>query len=179
LWLASLGIDVVCSDLEDPQPRAAPHHQRFAVPGQIRYEAFSATDIPYREQFDVVVLKSVLGAIARPDDLEPRREALRQCHLALRPGGVLLFAENLRGSAMHRFLRRHFVAWGRRWAYLDVREIPAEFAHFAELHCATFGFLGALGRSESQRRILGRLDRFLVPLLPPSQHYLVYGVARR
>ncbi len=179
LWLASLGMHVDCTDVGDPRDAAAPLHARHALSGRIEYRALDATALPAQPHYDVVAFKSILGAIADPGDPAPRREALRRMHAALRPGGVLLFAENLAGSSLHRALRRRFVPWARTWCYLEIDELETELGHFADARWRTHGFLGAFGRSESQRRLLGQLDTLLAPLLPPSQRYLVYGVARR
>jgi len=42
--------------------------------------------------------------------------------VVLKPGGWLLFAENLKGSMLHRLLRKTFVRWANYWRYLVYRK---------------------------------------------------------
>ena len=70
------------------------------------------------EAFDLVIFKSVLGALRTKQRQE---QALGEIYRVLRPGGVLLFAENLVGSSLHARLRSRFVPWEGGWRYLDMK----------------------------------------------------------
>jgi hypothetical protein len=51
---------------------------------------------------------------------------------------------------------------------------------FSSCEYFTLGFLGALGRTERQRRALGWLDRLLVArLVPAPWRYIMIGIARK
>jgi hypothetical protein len=51
---------------------------------------------------------------------------------------------------------------------------------FRKVEYRTVGLLGALGRTEPQRNLLGRIDRlFADRLAPEAWRYIIVGVARR
>lgn len=179
LWAASRGARVLCTDIVSPVDLASPRHARHGVQDLISYGALDASAIPFREEFDVVMFKSVLGAVGRTSAIQ-QEAAVRQMYAALKPGGYLLFAENLRGSRVHRALRRHFVSWGTSWRYVSLQEMRHYLRCFSRVTLETCGVVGTFGRTEAQRRILGRVDRALLsPLLPPAWHYIAYGIAQK
>jgi hypothetical protein len=100
-------------------------------------------------------------------------------HRVLRPGGTLLFAENLAGSALHRFLRQRFVRWSETWRYVELEEIPRLFAEFCYLEIMCRGFFAALGRTESQRSALHLLDVVAMPLVRNASRYVAVGSATK
>jgi 2-polyprenyl-3-methyl-5-hydroxy-6-metoxy-1,4-benzoquinol methylase len=75
LWLAAHGCDVLCSDLWGSQCRARPLHDRYGV--VVAYEDIDATAIPYTASFDLVVFKSMLGALRSP---EQQARAIAEMH---------------------------------------------------------------------------------------------------
>jgi SAM-dependent methyltransferase len=175
LMLAEHGLVTVCSDLNGPTERAVEMHRTSGWDEWITYERIDATAIPKSDNsFDVVVFKSMIGALGSK---ERQAQAIREMHRVLKPGGLLLFAENLTGTAMHRWLRRRFVAWDHYWRYL---QLPADgdlFTPFSRVDLHTTGCLANLGRSEWQRDLLARVDGFICPVLPSAWHTVVYGVA--
>jgi SAM-dependent methyltransferase len=177
LWMASQGHRVICSDIVSPKATAGPGHERYGVSGLIQYEAVDAVAIPYANRFDVVLFKSILGAIGHNGRLDQQRLAVQQMYKALRPGGRLLFAENLAGSFLHTYCRERFVPWGRRWRYVSLAELKSFFAEFSSFRYTTRGFFGAFGQTESQRKLLARVDRIFEPLLSESSRYIGIGVA--
>ena len=139
----------------------------------------NASSIPFREEFDIVMFKSVLGAVGRTSATQ-QEAAVRQMHEALKPGGCLLFAENLCGSRLHRALRRRFISWGAGLRYASLQEMRRYLHCFSKVTLRTCGVVGVFGRTEAQRRILGRMDRsFLTPLVPAAWHYIAYGIAQK
>jgi SAM-dependent methyltransferase len=179
LWLAQKNCDVLCSDLADPRPKAYALHLDWGVTDRIRYESIDATNIPYENEFDIVIFKSVLGGIGWEDHMEKIQEAMREMHKALKPGGRLLFAENL-DSVFHRFFRRRFLSYGKAWRYVTQEETLNLLSPFTKVEYDSTGFLGAFGRSEQQRRLLGRIDQlFLSKLVGRRNHYIMYCVATK
>ena len=177
LWLASQGIEVVCTDLEASLDPARDLHERFGVRALVTYENQDATAIHHPDgSFDVVIFKSVIGALQTK---ERQLQAISEMHRVLAPGGLLLFAENLVGSRLHRRLRSRFVRWERSWRYIDTARDSDLFDAFDEIEFETWGVLGALGRSESQRDLLGRIDAWIVPHLPSRWRYIVFGACRK
>lgn len=180
LWLARKGFDVVCSDLQSPEPLAAPLHMEFGIAEHIEYRAIDATDIPYEDHFDVIAFKSILGGIGRDGRSDLQQKAIGQAYKALKKGGVLLFAENMTGSPLHRLFRKKFVQWGSSWRYVTKNEMKVLLSPFDAFELKTTGFSGTFGRSEAQRRALGHADRLLFnALLPSGWHYICYGWARK
>lgn len=180
LWLASLGAHVVCSDCSKGLNRAEEYHRNFQLKGQIKYEVLDAERIQYRDQFDVVLFKSVLGAIGDRESLEHPRIAILQMYQALRPGGELHFAENLIGTSVHMALRRHLGAGRSNWRYLSLPEFHEILSPFDNYSLKTCGFVGALGRNHFQRQVLGGIDALLFNwLVPPAKRYIVFGIASK
>lgn len=178
LWLALKGHEVICTDLHLPAEEAQEVHKKYQTGKLIRYEKADAANITYENTFDIIIFKSTLGGVSAKDNAL-KQQTLKSIHRALKPGGRLLFAENLEGSALHRFMRRRFVQWGREWNYLKFDELPALFGDYRIVRHETIGFLGTFGRTEKQRKWLGRLDRFVEKLIPRSWRYIVMGVAQK
>ena len=175
LWLASKGIDVVCTDLRPFPETTQAMHRRYGQEGRITYAQADATALVFPDgSFDIVFFKSVIGALGTK---EKQALAIREMHRVLRPGGVLLFAENLEGTPAHRALRKRFVAWDGYWRYLHPVRDRDLFDPFPQLYDRTVGLLANLGRSEGQRDLLARADAVLAPLVHSGWRTVWYGVA--
>jgi SAM-dependent methyltransferase len=182
LWLVSQGAKVVCSDVNGPLERAVNKHRAKGISHLVQYQAIDATNIPYTEQFDVVLFKSILGGIGQPHpgSKELQAKAILEMHKALKKGGELFFAENLTASPLHKFLRRRFIKWGNTWRYPTLEEMQEFLSPFSEINYTTIGFAGTFGRTERQRNILGRADRMLIDrVVPVKWKYIIAGVARK
>ncbi len=180
IWLASNGVDVLCSDLEGVEEKASAHHAPFDFKHKISYQDINACQIPYENHFDLVVFKSVLGGIGRDNNFSMQKQAVDQIYKALKPGGKLLFAENLIASPVHRFARKKFVQWGNSWRYLDIKEMQSLLAGFESYTIQATGFASAFGRSNSQRNNFAALDRlFFNYSVPKNWKYIAYGVATK
>lgn len=180
LWLALQGARVLATDIGQPSQAARSLHQAHGVADRIRYERIDATRIPYRGEFQIVLFKSVLGAIGRVGGQRLQAQAVNEMYQALSPGGELFFAENLVGSSLHRFCRKHFVRWGNTWRYVSIREMLEFLAPFSAVYYSTIGFAGAFGRTEAQRNVLGMIDRVLFNrAIPASWRYIIIGLARK
>lgn len=180
LYLALKGYSVVCSDVDSPAESARPIHQAAGVAPRIEYAAANVTAMSFADaSFDVVAFKSILGAVGRGGNSQQITAAIAEMHRVLKPGGIVLFAENLAAGRMQMFLRRRFTSWAGDWNYLTPQCLNEHFAAFEELHFETFGVLANWGRTESQRRLLHLIDLVLSRLTPREQHYIAYGYARK
>jgi 2-polyprenyl-3-methyl-5-hydroxy-6-metoxy-1,4-benzoquinol methylase len=179
LWLALKGMEVTCSDVARTESQASPLHKRYGVASQIKYCDIDATDIPFENHFDIVVFKSVLGGVGYDDRLDRQQMAIDQIFKALKPGGRLLFAENLKATRLHAWLRRsHIRGFVNRWRYVTLDEMRSFFKQYATCEMHTAGVLSLLGRSEAQRNLLALLDRCIPDfLVPKTWKYYVYGIA--
>jgi SAM-dependent methyltransferase len=178
LFLALNGCRVVCSDVCGPTVLARQLHCKYGVSSLVSYERVDARQIPFPDEyFDLVVLKSVLGALGNGDDaLANQRQAVSEVRRVLKTGGQFLFAENMRGSPLHVLLRHTLVPWGRGWHYFSKEQIAGLLSDFTQVDLAFRGFAATFGRREWQRSALHIVDRLLVPLLPSSVRYVVFGV---
>jgi len=180
LYFAMKGASVVCSDLHNPSPTAMELHRRRGVADRVSYARIDATAIDCPDgSFDVVGFKSLLGGVAYGAGYDRQQRAVREMHRVLKPGGVLLFAENMTGSPLHRWLRRKFVRWGREWRYPTPAEIDELLSFFGERELVYAGFLSTLGRSETQRSLLHMADVVIDPAIPAHWRYLVCAYARK
>jgi SAM-dependent methyltransferase len=180
LWLALKGIRVICSDLSGARLTAEPLHQRYGVTSLITYEDIDATSIPYENHFDLIVFKSIIGGIGRNNQPDMQRKVFNEILKALKPGGKLLFAENLSASPIHRFLRRKFIKWGGYWRYVTLQELKEFMQDFNSLSIESTGVIAAFGRSESQRGLLSHIDAAVLNQLSPRNwRYIGYGIAEK
>jgi SAM-dependent methyltransferase len=178
LWLAMLGNSVVCSDVGGVPNKIRESHRRHGVAQRIEYADLDARALTYRERFDVIAFKSVLGGIVRGAPGPIAREVMLRLYTALKPGGVLLFAENLRSTPLHQLARSHLIGRKETWHYFSLREIEEMLGRFRSFELTTFGLLGCFGRSEAQRRLLGKLDRSVLDrLVPKTWHYVAAAIA--
>lgn len=179
LWLALKNKKVICSDLSDVKKIAEPLHLKNNVQDLISYEDIDATQIPYENHFDLIVFKSVVGGIARNQDIEIQKKVFEQLWKALKPGGVLLFAENLTASPVHQFFRKK-MKWGSYWRYITIEETRQFCKKFSSVEFGVTGFSAAFGRSENQRRLLASFDHLLFnKITPKSWKYVIYGIATK
>lgn len=180
LWLALKGKEVICSDVGDVKQTAGALHRRYGVADKIHYESIDATYIPYENQFDLIVFKSILGVVGKDGNARRQQQAIHQIKKALKPGGKLVFAENLTGSPLHCLLRRRFVKWGRSWRYVSLNEIESYLQVFKSYTLKSNGFSSAFGRTEAQRNGLAAIDDALLNYCVPDRwKYIVYGMAEK
>jgi SAM-dependent methyltransferase len=180
LWLALKGSLVKCTDLEGPTALAVEKHKKYDVSHLVEYESVDGLKIPYEEQFDVILFKSILGGIGWGNQLDNQRQAIQEIYKALKPGGELFFVENLVASPLHQFLRKNFVKWGNSWRYVTIPEMVSFLSPFSKVEFQANGFLGALGRTELQHEALGKLDqRFFNQIVPEHWKYILAGVAQK
>lgn len=177
LWLALRGHRVVCSNRSDTELLARPLHEKYGVLDRIEYQDVDVTDIPWENHFDVVVFKSVLGGIGADPQLPVR--AMAQIHRALKPSGLLLYAENARGTVLHRVAR--WLAYRVRngsWRFLGVGELRRLLSIFRTWELHTTGVAALFGTTEARRERLAAADSlFLTRVTPPSWRYVAFGVA--
>ncbi len=182
-WLAAKGHRVVTSNLDNTEQLARPLHERLGLADRIEYRDLDLlAGLPYRGAFDVVVFKSVLGGLGGEDSALARR-AIAEIHAALKPGGLLLWAENLRGNVGHRLARgiAYRVRRARTWHYLPLGRLRSLLTGaFVDVEVRVGGVLAVLGTSERARDRLARVDQAVLDrVLPASWHYMAYGSARR
>lgn len=95
---------VICSDIGDSLNDARVFHQKYGVTID-GYEEIDVTNDFCENEYDIICFKSVLGSIGK-NGKESIEVALENIYKALRPGGALLFMENLEASKLHSFARK-------------------------------------------------------------------------
>lgn len=178
LWLALQGHTVVCTNFQNAEGQARPLHDRYGVTG-IAYQDVDATNIPFENQFDLVIFKSVLGGVGR--EFEAQQRAMAGMLRALKPGGRLFYAENLRSTWLHRAARA--IAYRVRrssWRFMSVKEMHSLLENFETHELYTTGSLALFGVTEGQRRALAAVDDAFVNRMTPSRwRYVSYGMATK
>ena len=178
LWLSSQGHQVLCTDLDSPIDKAKKLHDKYNA-NSITYNALDATNIPFENHFDIVVFKSVLGGISRDGKDEMKQVVVDQIFKALKPGGKLLFAENIEGSGLHRIARRKTRRWGSSWNYLKYSDKEELFSQFEKTEFKSVGFLSAFGPNEFFKATLGAIDTVLSPFISKSKKYILFGMVQK
>lgn len=180
LWLALKGKQTICSDLKDVKNTAEKLHLKYNVSSLVQYQDIDATNIPYENHFDIIAFKSIIGGIGRNDNYKIQQKVFKEIYKALKPGGKLLFAENLIASPLHQKLRKSFVNWGGTWRYLSIKEIKECLQDFSSFEIKSTGILGTLGRNENQRNFLSSIDEILLnKICPDKWKYIAYGIATK
>jgi len=155
-------------------------HENHDVSGLVSYEKINALQIPYENEFDIVIFKSVLGGIGRNNNSKDITSAIENIYNALKPGGELLFVENLKGSPFHQFCRKKFIKWGKSWNYQSIESLREYTSIFNSLKYQTKGFLGAFGHGEKSRKLFGKVDTmFFDSITPQNWRYIFIGVAKK
>ncbi len=176
LWLALQGVSVVCTDYNEFPEETTQLHKRYNISDRIYYEqGVDLADLSKfpASSFDLVVFKSVLGALSHK---EKQQKAFEEMKRVLKPGGAILFAENGKGSKLHSVFRKKFIKWNSYWRYLDYKRDQDLFAGFSSVKLTASGFIAVFGRTEKQRSVLAKFDRIINPILPSSFNYVVFGV---
>lgn len=118
LYFSKKGCEVICSDYNPMPDSTKKKHSNYGVSGKISYKQIDMKHIELPDcSQDVIVFKSVIGALGNKED---QKKALNEIYRVLKPGGIFLFAENMEGSFVHKFLRKRFVSWGERWCYINL-----------------------------------------------------------
>ena len=180
LWLALKGKETICSDLKDVKDTAGQLHLQHNISPLVKYQDIDATNIPYENFFDIIVFKSIIGGIGRNDNIEQQQKVFDEIYKALKPGGKLLFAENLIASSFHQRLRKIFVNWGNSWRYVSIQEMKIFLKKFSSHDIKTTGVLATFGRNENQRQLLATIDEMVLNnICPDSWKYICYGIAEK
>lgn len=180
LYWALKGANVICSDINERFfSKALELHKKYGVDKRIRYEVIDATCIPYVDCFDIVCFKSVLGGVGNDDRYDRQEVMMKNIYDALKGGGVLYFAENMKASLLHQVLRRLFAHRDVKWRYVSLSEICELTDVFSEIERCSLGFLGVLGRQKWSSGILSELDNRFDRYIKEQDRYIVSCVCRK
>lgn len=177
LWLARKGHDVLCTNQAQTVEIASPLHERYEYSGSIEYQTIDARELPFESEFDIAVFKSVLGGVG---DRAEQAKVVAGLLRSLKPGGRLLFAENIRGTVVHQAARSLMFRRRRAdWRFNSFYRLRELLGGFSSVTMNTAGVTAVFGTTEARRSALAGADRILAPITPPSWRYMAYGVATK
>ena len=185
LYWALLGADVLCSEITGEFDQARALHAKYGVADRVRYEALDAANVldkpfPYREAFDVITFKSVLGGVGVGDDTLFNQVAMfENIYNALKPGGRLFFCENLIGSPLHMRARAMLTDHVGSWHYVTVGKALALADRFESVDYRTFGYFGLFARSGALSAAASALDARIEGFTKPQNHYILSAICKK
>lgn len=173
LWLAQKGFSIECSDFNADMAPAKELHQKYNVDHLVNYSKQDITKTTFDDAyFDVVLFKSVIGALSTK---ERQEAAFNELYRMLKPGGLLIFAENTEATKMHQKARKKFNNWGDRWRYIQIDETKEMLSQFSEVNFKSQGLMATFGRSEKQRRTITKMGKPISKIVPDNWNYILFG----
>ena len=160
-------------------------HLEYPFSGKIKYGKIDVLNIDpiYKDRFDLIVFKSVIGGLNGFDHKKNAEEVISQIYDCLNHNGYLFFAENLVSTRFHMYIRNKY-GWGKNkkgWNYYKIDELTSAIKkRFTKFSYETKGFLGCFGRNEFQKRILGNVDNYIFnSLLSDENKYIFFCICRK
>ncbi|GIV27579.1 MAG: hypothetical protein KatS3mg027_1393 [Bacteroidia bacterium] len=179
LWLALKNLDVICSDIQNPEIKASFLHKKYNLSNKITYTDIDATNIPYENYFDVIIMKSVLGGIGANNRQDRQIKTIEQVHKALKQGGYFLFAENAKASYLHQIFRK-LKPWSKYWNYPKIEFLEYYLQQrFQIVEIKSFGYISAFITNTKLQKLILPIDKMFCKLLPSDSMHIVYGIARK
>ena len=180
LFWALKGCDVVWSDIDESGLENAKNlHRKYGLEDRVRYEIVNSLNIPYTGEFDIICLKSVMGAVyGECGGQKALEQMIRQIQKALKPGGYLFIAENLEGSRHHMFLRKKLRKWGSTWHYFSIPELKEDLSSFKDIHADSFGLIGLFGRGSFLNKLFSSFDKKFDHKVSENKRYIISLICR-
>ena len=177
LWMTLKGFKITCSDIHYDLEEAKALHKKYKVTDQVRYQKTDLLNWEEPGKYDVIVFKSVLGALQTEERIQ---KAVDNIYWNLKPGGLLLFAENNQGSIFHQYLRKNYTDWGSSWFYFDDHSLQRIFSKFEPGSLHYNGVLSVAGNRTFLKGLISGLDKFFLnKVIPRKLRYIVYGVFKK
>jgi len=179
LYFALKGADVTYSDLDEVcAEKAKELHKRYGQ-DNIIYRKLNVLELEEENQYDIIAFKSVMGGVGYNGNYHNQEKMVENIYRALNEDGVLFFAENLKGSSLHRLGRRMFRKWADKWRYVTVDEIKSLLSNYKNIKYNTFGFLGIFGRTNLLNKILGCVDIKFDKYISENHRYIISVIAEK
>jgi SAM-dependent methyltransferase len=186
LWLAEKGFYVDCTDIIDLE-EAKKLHADYNINNRITYSRQDATELKVPDDsFDVVLFRSVLGDIGSKDNYGKIEKAMSELYRVLKPSGLLLFAENHRGTWLHQLgrKRKNKKSEWSDWHFMSSPELRELLEPYTQPDLRTYGFFACVACNEDSLLhplypFLSDLDRLVCRTPHSNSHYVVYGSAKK
>ncbi|MBI3519258.1 MAG: class I SAM-dependent methyltransferase [Bacteroidetes bacterium] len=177
LWMALNGFKMTCSDNYYDLEDAKKLHSEYNIIERIEYKQIDLLNWKEDEKYDVIVLKSVFGALQNEISI---RSAVDNIFGNLKKGGILLFAENSKGAFFHQKLRKKYTDWGNIWFYFDDELIKRLFDKFGVVEVRYNGVLTVFGNRVGLSTIFSKLDKYFFNKITPNRvKYMLFGYAKK
>lgn len=177
LWMAMKGYSITCSDIHYDLEEAKKLHTRYGVEQKVQYKKVDLLEWNEPETYDVIIIKSVLGALQNETAIE---KALANVYRNLKKGGRVLFAENSKSTFAHQQFRKKFTDWGSIWYYFDKDSIQRLFKKFEEVEIQFNGLTAVFGNRVGMAKFFSRLDKYVFNKITPDRmKYMFFGSARK
>lgn len=184
LWLALKGFHVICTDRKLPLPQAESLHEKYGVEDKITYRELDIVHADIQGQFDIVILKSVIGGLkgeygstaSRNEDT--RHQAVQNIYKLLKPGGYLLTADNMHGSWLMQWPRK-LQNKNNSWHYFTPQEIARLLNSFSSVSTRYFGVFPTRFFSPVLNRIFFFFNKLFTGWLPVGTYYIGFTKARK
>ena len=175
-WAASNGAKVLCSDIVAPSEVAINMAKKYKIKN-IKFEKLNVLEMPYRDEFDFVLFKSVLGGICRSNNFSDLKRIMYGIHDVLKPAGECLFIENMNGTFLHQYLRKRYGAGKNMWHYSSMEDFTDLSKPFKFVKYRTFGFLG--GGEFLLKNFRSKMDFYFEKIIPATWNYIYAGIYRK
>ncbi len=180
VFFALKGADVYCTDLTlDREAEARQNFEKWGVCDKIRYEQLDVTKMSYKQEFDIVVFKSVMGGVGWNNNYHNQQLMFENIYEGLKNGGTLYFAENLVASPLHQWARKKFAKWGTSWRYITIEEAKELATRFKSFTYATYGILGVFGRKTFLAEVFGTIDSVFDRFVKEHNRYIISAVCKK
>tara|TARA_Y100000996_G_scaffold148886_1_gene114661 strand:+ start:3900 stop:4586 length:687 start_codon:yes stop_codon:yes gene_type:complete len=178
VWAAKSGGNVICSDIikeHDLRLKEKDLMKKYFIV----YENINALNIPYKNKFDFVLFKSVLGGIGRKGHHEKHYRVINEIYKSLKKGGELLFIENMQGSFIHEIIRNKYGAGRNDWLYPSYENFISYSKRFHKIKYKTFGIISVNGTNNKQQLYRLFINANLEKILSKKSRYIFAGVFKK
>ena len=175
-WAADKGANVICSDINGPSIDAIKMADNYHI-NNIRFLTLDALNLSYKNTFDYVLFKSVLGGVGRGNHYRNQSLMFSKIHDALKPKGECLFIENMKGAFMHQLLREKYGAAKNKWIYPSLNDFYQFSKQFHKVKYKTFGVIGC--GDFPLKLFRSKIDVGLENIIPKQWNYIYAGVYQK
>ncbi|MBI3520642.1 MAG: methyltransferase domain-containing protein [Bacteroidetes bacterium] len=177
LWMALNGFQITCSDNYYDSGEAKKLHIKYHVEKKVFYKKVDLLDWEEKGKYDVIIMKSVLGALQTEERI---KTAIENIYNNLNEDGILLFAENAGASFLHKKFRTKFTDWGKIWYYFDETSLKKMFKSFQIIDFRFNGVSAVFANRLGLSKPFSKIDKYILnKILPNKMKYMVYGYAKK
>ncbi len=176
LWAAEKGANVICSDINEPSIDAIKKADHYKLKN-IRFSTLNVLNLSYKNTFDYVIFKSVLGGVGRENHYRNQLLMFSNIYDSLKPKGECLFIENMEGAILHQFLRKKYGAAKNNWKYPSLNDFYKFSKQFHKVRFKTFGVIGF--GDFPLKLFRSKMDVGLEHIIPKKWNYIYAGVYQK